>query len=139
MSSRRNSSRSRNDDGKKRRLHGARILPPCGPGKASPALVENVDVEAYGSTMKLKQLALITTPEPRLLVVQPFDAEHGAEHRESAERIEDRHYAGGGWKNHSAADSGAIGRAAQGSGAFAQANGGGSARAGAREPSRRAG
>jgi ribosome recycling factor len=43
-------------------------------GKASPALVENVDVEAYGSNMKLKQLALITTPEPRLLVVQPFDA-----------------------------------------------------------------
>lgn len=43
-------------------------------GKASPALVENVDVTAYGSAMKLKQLALITTPEPRLLVVQPFDA-----------------------------------------------------------------
>ena len=43
-------------------------------GKASPALVENVDVQAYGSTMKLKQLTLITTPEPRLLVVQPFDA-----------------------------------------------------------------
>jgi ribosome recycling factor len=43
-------------------------------GKASPTLVENVDVEAYGSAMKLKQLALITTPEPRLLVVQPFDA-----------------------------------------------------------------
>jgi ribosome recycling factor len=43
-------------------------------GKASPALVENIDVEAYGSTMKLKQLALITTPEARLLVIQPFDA-----------------------------------------------------------------
>ena len=43
-------------------------------GKASPALVENIDVEAYGAMMKLKQLALITTPEPRLLVVQPFDA-----------------------------------------------------------------
>ena len=43
-------------------------------GKASPALVENIDVEAYGSMMKLKQLALITTPEPRLLVIQPFDA-----------------------------------------------------------------
>ncbi len=42
-------------------------------GKASPALVENIDVEAYGTSMKLKQLALITTPEPRLLVVQPFD------------------------------------------------------------------
>jgi ribosome recycling factor len=43
-------------------------------GKASPAIVENIDVEAYGSQMKLKQLALITTPEPRLLVIQPFDA-----------------------------------------------------------------
>lgn len=43
-------------------------------GKASPTLIENVDVQAYGSAMKLKQLALITTPEPRLLVVQPFDA-----------------------------------------------------------------
>src|ERR1051325_5918066 len=43
-------------------------------GKASPGLVENVDVQTYGSTMKLKQVALITTPEPRLLVVQPFDA-----------------------------------------------------------------
>jgi ribosome recycling factor len=43
-------------------------------GKASSALVENIDVEAYGSQMKLKQLALITTPEPRLIVIQPFDA-----------------------------------------------------------------
>jgi ribosome recycling factor len=43
-------------------------------GKASPALVENIDVQAYGSTMKLKQLALISTPEARLLVIQPFDA-----------------------------------------------------------------
>jgi len=42
-------------------------------GKASPALVENLDVEAYGAQMKLKQMAVITTPEPRLLVVQPFD------------------------------------------------------------------
>jgi len=45
-------------------------------GKASPALVENIDVQvqSYGSSMKLKQLALITTPEPRLIMVQPFDA-----------------------------------------------------------------
>ncbi len=42
-------------------------------GKASPALVENLDVEAYGSTMKLKAMALITAPEARLLVIQPFD------------------------------------------------------------------
>ena len=44
-------------------------------GKASPGLIENenVEVASYQSTMKLKQLALITSPEPRLLVVQPFD------------------------------------------------------------------
>ncbi len=42
-------------------------------GKASPALVENIEVQAYGTPMRMKQLALITTPEPRLLVIQPFD------------------------------------------------------------------
>jgi ribosome recycling factor len=44
-------------------------------GKASPALVENIDVEAYGTQMKLKQLAVISAPEPRMLVIQPFDAQ----------------------------------------------------------------
>ena len=43
-------------------------------GKASTALVEGIDVAAYGTSMKLKQLALISTPEPRLLLIQPFDA-----------------------------------------------------------------
>ena len=43
-------------------------------GKASPALVDNIDVEAYGSMMRMKQVAVITTPEPRLIVIQPFDA-----------------------------------------------------------------
>lgn len=42
-------------------------------GKASPMLVESIDVHTYGSSMKLKQLALITCPEARLLVIQPFD------------------------------------------------------------------
>ena len=44
-------------------------------GKASPALVENLDVKvaAYGSTMKLKGLAVITAPEARSLLIQPFD------------------------------------------------------------------
>ncbi len=44
-------------------------------GKASPSLVENLDVHvtSYGSTMKLKGLAVISTPEPRLIVIQPFD------------------------------------------------------------------
>jgi ribosome recycling factor len=43
-------------------------------GKASPALVDSIEVEAYGSMMKLKQLALISTPEPRMIVISPFDA-----------------------------------------------------------------
>ena len=43
-------------------------------GKASPVLVENIPVEAYGSQMKLKELAAITAPEPRMLLVSPWDA-----------------------------------------------------------------
>src|ERR1043166_5369142 len=43
-------------------------------GKASPALVDSIEVGAYGSMMKLKQLALISPPEPRLIVISPFDA-----------------------------------------------------------------
>jgi ribosome recycling factor len=42
-------------------------------GKASPALIENVMVEAYDSHMRLKELATITAPEARMLMVQPFD------------------------------------------------------------------
>ncbi len=44
-------------------------------GKASPALLENIDVNvpSYGSSMKIKGLAVITVPEPRMLMVQPFD------------------------------------------------------------------
>lgn len=44
-------------------------------GKASPALVDNLDVHvaSYGSKMKLKGLAVITTPEPRMIMIQPFD------------------------------------------------------------------
>ncbi len=43
-------------------------------GKASPSLVENILVEAYGSQMRIRELAGITTPEPRMLVIQPWDA-----------------------------------------------------------------
>ena len=44
-------------------------------GKASPALIENIDVHiaSYGSSMKIKGLAVITVPEPRMIMVQPFD------------------------------------------------------------------
>lgn len=42
-------------------------------GKATPALLDTVRVEAYGSKMPLNQVATITAPEPSMLVVQPFD------------------------------------------------------------------
>lgn len=42
-------------------------------GKASTALLDTVRVDAYGSKMPLNQVATINTPEPSLLVVQPFD------------------------------------------------------------------
>src|SRR6476659_6799669 len=43
-------------------------------GKASPSLVENIMVEVYGSNMRIRELAGITTPEPRTLAIQPWDA-----------------------------------------------------------------
>lgn len=42
-------------------------------GKASPALLDTIKVDAYGSKMPLNQVATVSTPEPRLLVVQPWD------------------------------------------------------------------
>jgi ribosome recycling factor len=43
-------------------------------GKASTSLVENIQVEAYDTHMRLRELAGISTPEPRLIVIQPWDA-----------------------------------------------------------------
>ena len=43
-------------------------------GRANPALIEHVSVAYYGTPTPLKQVAAITAPEPRLLVVQPWDA-----------------------------------------------------------------
>jgi ribosome recycling factor len=42
-------------------------------GRASPALVERLDVQYYGSPTPLQQLATISAPEPRLLTIKPFD------------------------------------------------------------------
>jgi ribosome recycling factor len=42
-------------------------------GKASPALLDTVKVEAYGSLMPLNQVATVTAPEARMLMVQPWD------------------------------------------------------------------
>ncbi len=42
-------------------------------GKATPSMVEGVMVDAYGTHMRLKECAAITTPDARLIQVQPWD------------------------------------------------------------------
>jgi ribosome recycling factor len=42
-------------------------------GKASPALLDSIRVEAYGSLLPLNQVGTVAAPEPRLLTIQPWD------------------------------------------------------------------
>lgn len=42
-------------------------------GRASPALVEKLQVDYYGAMTSLVQLASISVPEPRMLMIKPFD------------------------------------------------------------------
>ncbi len=42
-------------------------------GRASPAIVEGLEVEYYGTATPLQQLANISAPEPRLITIKPFD------------------------------------------------------------------
>ncbi len=42
-------------------------------GRATPALLDVVKVEYYGQTVPINQVATVTAPEPRLLVVQPWE------------------------------------------------------------------
>ena len=43
-------------------------------GRANPALVEDLAVEAYGATQPLKQLASIATPDAKTIQIEPWDA-----------------------------------------------------------------
>ncbi len=43
-------------------------------GKASAGLVENIQVEVYGAHLRIRELAGITTPETRVILIQPWDA-----------------------------------------------------------------
>jgi ribosome recycling factor len=43
-------------------------------GRANPALVENIPVEAYGAKMKLQEVGTISAPQPTLLTIQVWDA-----------------------------------------------------------------
>jgi ribosome recycling factor len=42
-------------------------------GKASPTMLDTVRVEVYGTTMTMNQVAQVAAPEPRMLLVTPFD------------------------------------------------------------------
>ncbi|HEU4989674.1 MAG: ribosome recycling factor [Gemmatimonadota bacterium] len=42
-------------------------------GKASPTMLDSVRVEMYGTPMAMNQVATVSSPEPRLLIVTPFD------------------------------------------------------------------
>ncbi|WP_396206701.1 ribosome recycling factor [Gemmatimonas sp.] len=42
-------------------------------GKASPNMLDTIKVEAYGSLVPLNQVATVSAPEPRILLVTPFD------------------------------------------------------------------
>ena len=42
-------------------------------GRASPALLDRINVDYYGTQTALKQLATISAPEPRMLTIQPYD------------------------------------------------------------------
>ena len=47
-------------------------------GRANSTVVEGITAEAYGSQMRIKELATITSPESRQLVITPFDATNAA-------------------------------------------------------------
>jgi ribosome recycling factor len=42
-------------------------------GKATPAMVEGIMIDAYGSQMRIKDCAAISTPDPRMIMIQPWD------------------------------------------------------------------
>lgn len=42
-------------------------------GRANPAMLDHVNVEIYDSQMRIKELASVTAPEPRQLLITPFD------------------------------------------------------------------
>jgi len=42
-------------------------------GRANPSMVEDIEVDYYGQKFRIKELASINTPEPRTVVIQPWD------------------------------------------------------------------
>lgn len=55
-------------------------------GRANPAVVESVTVEVYGTQMRLQDIANVTAPEPRQLLITPYDAHNAGPIRTSIEK-----------------------------------------------------
>lgn len=55
-------------------------------GRANPAMIENILVDVYGTGMRLKEIANITTPEARQLMITPFDRSNSAGISKAIER-----------------------------------------------------
>ena len=53
--------------------HFKKVLDGLRTGKASPALVQDISVEAYGSKMRIREIANINTPDARTINIQPYD------------------------------------------------------------------
>jgi ribosome recycling factor len=50
-------------------------------GRANPSLLDSLKVDYYGQTLPVNQLGSVTAPEPRLLVIQPWDKGLAGRHR----------------------------------------------------------
>jgi ribosome recycling factor len=64
---------SRRGDFEKTLYHLQQELASVRTGRANPAMVESISVDAYGTPTPLQQLASVTTPEPTQLLIQPWD------------------------------------------------------------------
>jgi ribosome recycling factor len=65
--------KSLSDDLKKAVEHTLHEFSSLHTGKATPAMLDSVRVHAYGSTVSLKEVAAVTTPDARTIMVQPWD------------------------------------------------------------------
>lgn len=54
-------------------------------GRANPSMLDGVTVEAYGTHMRLKELANVTSPEPRQILITPFDPQTASAIRKAIE------------------------------------------------------
>jgi ribosome recycling factor len=55
-------------------------------GRANPSILDGISIEVYGSPMRLKDIASVTTPEARSILISPFDSQNTAAIGKAIER-----------------------------------------------------